>query len=238
MVMALYHEIYEELLGKIQRRELGPNAYLPSEKELMDQYECSRDTVRKALNLLLEKGYIVKEKGKGSRVLDQDVVMFPLSGITSFKELQNASSNEISTDVIQCEDVLDSFGQKRLNVDADQPITKVVRVRTYDGERVILDTDYLNPSIVPDVTTEVAANSLFEHIENTLGLPISFARKEITVEPATKEQKKLLDMKDFDMLVVVRSYTYLEDATLFEYTESRHRPDKFRFLDFARRSKL
>ena len=27
------------------------------------------------------------------------------------------------------------------------------------------------------------------------------------------------------------SYTYLEDATLFQYTESKHRPDKFRFVD-------
>ena len=29
---------------------------------------------------------------------------------------------------------------------------------------------------------------------------------------------------------------YLEDTSLFQYTESRHRPDKFQFVDFARRN--
>lgn len=45
-------------------------------------------------------------------------------------------------------------------------------------------------------------------------------------------------MDGFDLLVCVKSYTYLEDATLFQYTESKHRPDKFRFVEFARRSHM
>ena len=45
-------------------------------------------------------------------------------------------------------------------------------------------------------------------------------------------------MGEYDFLVCVRSYTYLDDATLFEYTISKHRPDKFRFVDFTRRSEI
>ena len=45
-------------------------------------------------------------------------------------------------------------------------------------------------------------------------------------------------MKDFDLLVCVKSYTYLEDATLFQYTISKHRPDKFRFVEFARKNTI
>ena len=74
-----------------------------------------------------------------------------------------------------------------------------------------------------------------EYIENELGLKIAYAKKEITVQNATDEDYKYLDMKDFDMVAVVKSYTYLDDTSLFQYTESRHRPDKFRFVDFARR---
>ena len=64
---------------------------------------------------------------------------------------------------------------------------------------------------------------------------IAYAKKEITVQNASEEDKKYLDMKGFDMIVVVKSYTYLDDTSLFQYTESRHRPDKFVFVDFARR---
>ena len=75
-------------------------------------------------------------------------------------------------------------------------------------------------------------------VEKELNLKVSFAKKEITVVKATKREKELLDMADYDLLVCVKSYTYLDDATLFEYTISKHRPDKFRFVDFARRSEL
>lgn len=37
-----------------------------------------------------------------------------------------------------------------------------------------------------------------------------------------------------DMIVSIKSFTYLEGATLYQYTESRHRPDKFKFIDFTR----
>ena len=42
-------------------------------------------------------------------------------------------------------------------------------------------------------------------------------------------------MRQFEHIVVVRNFVYLDDASLFQYTESRHRLDKFRFVDFARR---
>ena len=101
-----------------------------------------------------------------------------------------------------------------------------------------MDTDYLNANIVPNITETVAADSLYNYIENELGLKISFARKEFTVVKATEEEKNLLDMHEYDLLVCVKSYTYLEDASLFQYTISKHRPDKFRFVDFARRTQL
>ena len=44
-------------------------------------------------------------------------------------------------------------------------------------------------------------------------------------------------MKNFDTIVVVKSFTYLEGGDLFQYTESRHRPDKFKFTGYAYREK-
>lgn len=55
------------------------------------------------------------------------------------------------------------------------------------------------------------------------------------MEEPTAEDRELLDLEGFHNVVVVRSQVYLEDASQFQYTESRHRPDKFRFVDFARR---
>ena len=76
---------------------------------------------------------------------------------------------------------------------------------------------------------------MYDYIENKLGLTISYARKEFIVEPATKEDRELMSLHSDSHVVVTRSEVHLEDTTLFQYTESRHRLDKFRFVEFARR---
>ena len=236
--MTKYQKIYQDLLEKIKQGEIKPHTLLPSESELMKIYDASRDTVRKALNLLLNDGYIQKNKGKGSVVLDINRIAFPVSGVTSFKELTKTLHGEVKTIVILfSEEKPDEEIEKALYV-KEGLVYHVKRIREIEGEKIILDEDYLNKSIVEGLSYQDAENSLYEYIEKKLGLKISFARKEITVVKATEEEKQLLDMLDYDLLVCVKSYVYLEDATLFQYTISKHRPDKFRFVDFARRSEL
>lgn len=55
--MTKYQKIYQDLLDKIKHGKIKPHTLLPSESELMKIYDASRDTVRKALNLLLNDGY-------------------------------------------------------------------------------------------------------------------------------------------------------------------------------------
>lgn len=237
MEHAKYLQIYSQLLQKIENSEYPSNSYLPSENELMSEYHASRDTIRKALNLLLQNGYIQKQKGKGSIVLEFDKIDFPISGLTSFKELAPFMGHESTTQVITLKKIAADENLKQKLYMNEGEVYVVERVRTIENERVIIDIDYLNAQIVPNITEKIAGNSLYEYIENELGLKISFARKEVTVKPVTKQDKELLDLNGFDMVVSIVSYTYLEDATLFQYTESRHRPDKFRFVEFARRTK-
>lgn len=98
-----------------------------------------------------------------------------------------------------------------------------------------MDKDYFRADIVPFLSEEIAEGSLYEYLEQKLGLKISYAKKLISVEPSTEEDHRLLDLKGFSHIVVVRNYVYLENTVLFQYTESRHRLDKFQFVDFARR---
>ena len=46
-----YLNIYNIIVNKIESKEYVANDKLPSEKELMDEYNVSRDTVRKSLNM-------------------------------------------------------------------------------------------------------------------------------------------------------------------------------------------
>ena len=230
-----YHSIYTQLLNQIEQQQVHAGDLLPSENDLMKIYSASRDTIRKALNLLVLNGYISKAKGKGSVVLDTTRMTFPVSGVTSFKELAQTMSGKVETFVHQFELIEANKTLKWELMIEEGKVWMIERIRKIDGERIIRDIDHLNAQIIPNLTREIAHDSLYQYIEGKLGLKISFAKKEITVQNATKLDKELLDMKTYDMVVSVKSFTYLEDATLFQYTESRHRPDKFQFIDFARR---
>ncbi|EIL8447414.1 trehalose operon repressor [Clostridium perfringens] len=231
-----YLKIYNDIVGKIDSGIFEANTKLPSESQLMDEYNVSRDTVRKSLNLLEQNGYIEKSKGKGSFVLDMNKFDFPVSGIKSFKEIENSLGKECETilEELTLKSPSDSL-MKKLEVSPNKYIWSVVRVRNIDGEKIILDKDYLNSEFVPRLTEEICKDSLYKYIEEELGLKIAYAEKEITVQTATEEDQRLLDLRGYDMVAVVKSYTYLEGRKLFQYTESRHRPDKFKFVDFARR---
>lgn len=231
-----YLNIYNIIVNKIENKEYEPNDKLPSEKELMDEYKVSRDTVRKSLNMLEQNGYIQKNKGKGSFVLDINKFNFPVSGVVSFKELSRKLGKRIETKVEKFECIYPNKNIKMsLELEGEDKVWKLIRSRSIDGEKVILDKDYIAQKFVENLTEEICQDSLYEYFENVLGLRIAYAKKEITVQSATEEDKKYLDMKGFEMIVVVKSYTYLDDTSLFQYTESRHRPDKFVFVDFARR---
>ncbi|RIW39080.1 trehalose operon repressor [Bacillus salacetis] len=231
-----YMHIYQEIADKIQDGSYPPNETLPSENELAEFYETSRETIRKALTLLSQKGFIQKIRGKGSLVLDVSKLSFPISGLISFKELQGSLGGESQTIVYDFGLIKpDKTLAAQLGCNQDEEVWKVVRARNIKGERIILDKDYFLKKNVPLLTKEICERSIYEYLENEMKLPISYAKKEIVVEKCTEEDRLYLDLDGFDHVVVVKNYVHLEDTALFQYTESRHRLDKFRFVDFARR---
>lgn len=231
-----FMKIFEELTAEIKDGRIRPGEYLPSENELCEAYGTSRETIRKALKLLSEDGYIQKMQGKGSIVLDYTKLDFPVSGLVSFKELTERLGQRVHTHVSKLEQIkADMFLQEEMRLDADADVWEVIRVREIDGEKIILDKDFLTAESVPGLTEEICRNSIYAYAEQELNLTIGYAKKEITIERPTAEDRELLDLEGFDSIVVVRSHTYLENTVLFQLTESRHRPDKFRFVDFARR---
>jgi len=231
-----YVSIYNDIVEKIENDEYAVNSKLPSEKVLMEMYGVSRDTIRKSLNKLENNGYINKVNGKGSFVLDSQKFNFPVSKVVSFKELAKELGQDVKTKVELLECTTPSkTTMKRLNLKADEKVWKIVRSRMIDGQKVILDKDYIPQKFVAHLTEEICQDSLYRYVEQELAYKISYANKEITVQFASPEDKTYLDLNNFDMVAVIKSYTYLEDTSLFQYTESRHRPDKFKFVDFARR---
>ncbi|MCK1993852.1 trehalose operon repressor [Peribacillus muralis] len=232
-----YLVLYSDIVAKIEEGIFRTNSKLPSESSFMEEYRISRDTVRKSLHLLEQNGYIHKIKGKGSFVLDFSKFNFPVAGLISYKEMVEKLHLHSKTIIHMMElEKPDSNMVKLLDLTEAEKVWKVFRVRQINGKKIILDKDYFSSKFVTNLTKEICEDSIYRYIEGELGLKIGFSNKEITVEPCSEEDKQLLDIEDYDMVAVVKSTVHLMDGSLFQYSESRHRPDKFKFTDFARRT--
>jgi len=63
-----YLQLVEQLMEQITQGELKPGAALPSEHQLCETHQLARTTVRNAMQLLEEQGWINRIHGKGSFV--------------------------------------------------------------------------------------------------------------------------------------------------------------------------
>ena len=64
----MYRYIADDLRTKINSGELAPNDKLPTEGELSEQYEASRNTVREAIRRLTDEGLLESRPGQGTFV--------------------------------------------------------------------------------------------------------------------------------------------------------------------------
>lgn len=234
--MSKYNQIYSDLLASITTEQLEKGTRLPSETELMESYQASRGTVRKAIEQLQERGFAQKIHGKGTFVLSRSPIEFQLGGIVSFQETHPGLGDMISTEVVEfCQFPLEGALQERLQAEPGSPIIRIKRVRRIDGKRIILDINHFVADLIPGLDREIAEHSIYAYIEQTLQLNISFAQRTIEAARCSKEDQQYLDLDEQSHVIVVKNQTFLQDGRQFEYTESRHTLDKFYFSDVARR---
>ena len=235
--MSKYKKVYTDIKEKIEQNIWKAQDELPTENELMETYSYSKDTIRKALSLLELDGYIQKRQGRNSVILDHHHMKKQyLSELKTAGELNRLALHEIETELT---DLYIVQGQADLmaifEVDEKVDFYRVGRVRTIDGERLEYEVSYFDRRIVPFLSREIAEGSIYRYLEEELGLKISHSRRDISFRYATEEEKGLMDLGDYNMVVVVESTAYLANGQIFQAGSISYRPDKVTFLSIAKR---
>lgn len=76
--LSMADEIFSQLKESIETKQYKSGDKLPTEKELCDMFNVSRQPIREALNSLKSLGYITSKQGEGSFVIydEQNMQMF------------------------------------------------------------------------------------------------------------------------------------------------------------------
>ncbi|MDM5227108.1 trehalose operon repressor [Cytobacillus sp. NJ13] len=240
MAKIKYLEIYNDLKNKIDNKVYAFQQLLPSENTLIKQYECSRNTVRRAIANLVSDGYVQTIHGQGVRVIFQELRQkeYLFGGIETFKESSIRNKNKYRTEVVFFEErTADEQLRQITSFPIGIEIYHLQRVRYLDGRPLIMDYNYFRKDIVKGLNKEIAEDSIYEYMENELKESIITTKRMMTVEKVNELDQAYLNLIDYNCVAVVTNFTYNSDGVMFEFTQSRHTPDSFVFFEQAQRIK-
>ncbi len=238
MPTARYEKIYRELRCAIEAGTYPKE--LPTEQRLTEQFGCSRNTARRAIERLEEEGYVQSVRGRGVFVLFQEPerTEFQFSDVESMKEAAERSHLDVTTRVVYfTELVVDGPTHSLTGLPLGEEIYYLRRVRYLDGEALILDHNYFLKSVARGLSPKIAESSIYEYMERVLKEKIVTTQRKYTVELATPLDREYLDLGDYNCIAMVSGRTFNAKGAQFEFTQSRHRADRFAFYGQVRRRK-
>nr|WP_198618765.1 trehalose operon repressor [Staphylococcus canis] len=237
MRQSKFKYIYEQLRQRILDGTYSNGSQIPSEHQLVEAFNVSRETVRKSLNMLVSEGLIQKIKGKGSVVIYQGMTEFPFAELVSFKEVQQQLGMSYETIVAVFEQIKARevpHVKSALQLENNTNLWHIVRYRQLNGVTKIIDEDYCLVSLLPNLTEEIMTDSLYEYIERE-GHEIGFSSKSITFEPFGTRERQVFGAIAPEYSATIRGIVHLKDTRRFQYNISKHIATEFKFIDFSRR---
>jgi DNA-binding GntR family transcriptional regulator len=224
----LRFRLAEELRGRIRAGEWEPGERLPSEPDLARMRLVSRSSMRAAITVLEEEGYVARRHGSGTYVthrpaLDHDLGRnFGVSSLIAGTGMAPGTVEETVSALPAPPWVAEALG-----VDVAEPVSTLRRVRTADGRRVVDSTDWcrvehLGPSEMP------ADGSVYAALTER-GLAVAHGVAELVPGNADGEVARRLDVPRGTLLLTIDQVDSTADGVVVLVSREHHVADAFTF---------
>ncbi|HBK69021.1 MAG TPA: phosphonate metabolism transcriptional regulator PhnF [Firmicutes bacterium] len=224
-----YTYIVQHFIDKIKSGELKDGDKLPTENVLCSYFNVSRITVRKALNILLYEGYIIKKHGKGSYV-NTGIAKMQLNSLQGFTEEMKNRGMTVASKVLNVSIVnADNIVANRLQIEEDSKVYCIERLRLVDGEPMSIEKVYIPYYLCADIEKYDLSGSLYDILEKNYNLSPKKAEQCIEATTGTKREQEILKIKLRASVLKIERTTYLQNNIPLEYVTSIYRGDKYKF---------
>lgn len=225
----LYYQLKQWLLDQMERGELKPGDFIPSERELSERFEISRMTVRQALLELVNEGKLVREKGKGTYVAEPKISQGLLK-LTSFSEdMLNRGMTPGARVVDVAVKRAPQSVQPKLNIGSREAVIIVTRVRMADDTPMALETTHLSLSRFPALEQQDFSNtSLYQFLHDHYGVKTSFATQTMEVGLPNEREQELLHISEDIPILLIERVTLDERRAPIEFVKSIYRGDRYK----------
>ena len=230
--MLKYKEIAQDLRDKIVNGIYKVNEQLPFEREMSINYDVSRITIRKAVDLLVAEGLIIKRRGSGTFVKDiNDDEAIEIAMKKQFLGFSTThSDHKVKSKIIKFKIVNpDEKIANKLKIGTDEFIYHVERIRYSDNIPYVMEKTFMPITLIPGLQKKNLESSVYDYIENVLKLKIQSSHRTIRADVPTEKEQKYLKIDRYLPVLEVEQVAFLSNGQAFEYSISRHRSDKAEF---------
>ncbi|EUJ32421.1 GntR family transcriptional regulator [Listeria floridensis FSL S10-1187] len=235
--MPKYEEIANILRERIQDRTYLPDQLLPNQTDLVEEFNASRTTIKKAINILTMEGLVFSQRGAGTKVLNHPFLDRNMSFLSDYRGLTHDfenSGHKLVSEALAFEvEFPDEKIQERLMLAPSQPVYKIIRLRRLDNKPFILEHTYMPVDLVPGLTEYHIEHSIYQHVKQELGLKFAGAYRTISADRSSEFDQKHLECSENDPVLEIKQIVYLKDGRPVEYSRSRNRFDvrSYSYLD-------
>jgi len=235
-----FEPLYFQLAEKIKlmiHQQLKAGDQLPSETEMISRYNVSRHTVRQAVELLEQQGFVISRQGKGTFVASKGS-RYNLHKLVSFSEDMRQRGLKPDTRLLGLAQIVPPANiAAELNLPPGEETHEIRRLRLADGEPMAISTAYIPCALLKGLSSEtIASGSLFELLSSHQSMRISYADRSIRPTLATAGQAELLDIPVGSALMLVEGPAFLENDMPVEYVITYYRGDRYEFQFHAVRN--
>ncbi|MBS5789008.1 MAG: GntR family transcriptional regulator [Fusobacterium sp.] len=225
----LYYQLAEIIINDIKEKNLQENDRILTEREYCEKYNLSRSTVRQAIAYLEKKGYIYKVQGCGtfvsSRVMKQKLLKF-----YSFTEEAKKQGKTPSSKILSFkEKKADEKICKELNINKDDKVYELQRLRLADDEVVMYEKTYLLEKKMQGLSKNILLEKpLYDILQNRYNISFTKATERFSVLLADEKIAEILTIPQGSPIIRLQRWTYA-GMEIIEYTVSLVRGDRFEF---------
>lgn len=224
-----YLQITFYFINKIDNGEIEEGEQLPTEKAICDMFNVSRITVGKALNELVNQGYIIKKQGKGSFV-NLEKKRMQLKAIKGFSEEMRNKGLVPSTKLISVNLIEPSIKiAKKLELDKNINVYCIERIRCADGIPMAIEKVFIPFYIIPDIDKQNLEGSLYEILRSKYGIIINKGIQSIEAGVIDLHIANLLNVSENSVGLIIERISYKDNKPV-EYVKSIYRGDKYKFV--------
>jgi DNA-binding GntR family transcriptional regulator len=214
--------ILEELL-----EELQPGAALPSERELADRYGLARMTVRSEIERLTAEGLVYRLQGRGTFVSEPRVAQ--AGALSSFTEDMVARGLKPGSVVLSAEAAeADGFLAATLELAPGDPVFRLDRLRTADGDPVAIEQAFLPLQRYEGIeAVDFSQASLFEVLAERFGVHLRDARQRAVAAAIGPDEAELLGVPEGEPGLRFHTVAWDSDGVPAYYAASLYRGDRY-----------